>query len=63
MTTSGVQVTISVLQEQLFGPLVLFGPGVATDALADRAARPAPLTEAGPTESITLRDSRHGTDA
>jgi len=45
MTTSGVQVTISVLQEQLFGPLMLFGLGVATDALADRAARPAPLTD------------------
>jgi ATP-grasp domain len=45
MTTSGVQVTISVSQEQLFGPLVLFGLGVATDALADRAARPAPLTD------------------
>jgi hypothetical protein len=45
MTTSGVQVTISVLHEQLFGPLVLFGLGAATDALADRAARLAPLTD------------------
>ena len=45
MTTSGVEVTISVLQEQLFGPLVLFGLGVATDALADRVARLAPLTD------------------
>jgi len=43
--TGGVEVTISVLQEQLFGPLVLFGPGQATDVLADRAARLAPLTD------------------
>jgi len=45
MTTSGVEVTISVLQELVFGPLVLFGLGVATDVLADRAARLAPLTD------------------
>jgi hypothetical protein len=45
MSTSGVEVTISVLQEQLFGPLVLFGLGTATDALADRAAWLAPLTD------------------
>ena len=29
----------------MFGPLVLFGLGVATDVLADRAARLAPLTD------------------
>jgi acyl-CoA synthetase (NDP forming)/GNAT superfamily N-acetyltransferase len=46
MITGGVTVTISVLQEQVFGPLVLFGPGVAAeDVLADRAARLAPLTD------------------
>jgi len=44
MITGGVEVTISVLQEQLFGPLVLFG--LATDdGLADRTARLAPLTD------------------
>jgi acyl-CoA synthetase (NDP forming)/GNAT superfamily N-acetyltransferase len=43
--TGGVEVTISVLQEQVFGPLVLLGPGQAADALADRAARLAPLTD------------------
>jgi acyl-CoA synthetase (NDP forming)/GNAT superfamily N-acetyltransferase len=45
MTTGGVEVTIGVLQEQVFGPLVLFGLGVAADVLADRAARLAPLTD------------------
>jgi acyl-CoA synthetase (NDP forming)/GNAT superfamily N-acetyltransferase len=46
MITGGVKVKISVLQEQVFGPLVLFGPGGrAADALAGRAARLAPLTD------------------
>ena len=45
MITGGVEVKISVLEEQVFGPLVLFGLGGATaDVLADRAARLAPLT-------------------
>jgi acyl-CoA synthetase (NDP forming)/GNAT superfamily N-acetyltransferase len=44
--TDGVEVKISVLQEQVFGPLVLFGlGGAAADVLADRAARLAPLTD------------------
>ncbi len=47
MITGGVGVTISVLEEQVFGPLVLFGlADEAADILADRAARLAPLTEA-----------------
>jgi acyl-CoA synthetase (NDP forming)/GNAT superfamily N-acetyltransferase len=46
MITGGVTVRISVLQEQVFGPLVLFGPrGATAGALADRAARLAPLTD------------------
>ena len=46
MITGGVKVKISVLEEQVFGPLVLFGlAGAAADDLADRAARLAPLTE------------------
>jgi acyl-CoA synthetase (NDP forming) len=46
MITGGVKVKINVLEEQVFGPLVLFGLAGATgDALADRAARLAPLTE------------------
>jgi len=46
MITGGVKVMISVLQEQALGPLVLFGlGGAAAYALADRAARLAPLTD------------------
>ena len=46
MITGGVKVMISVLQEQMFGPLVLFGlGGPAAYVLADRAARLAPLTD------------------
>ena len=45
--TGGVEVRISVLHEQVAGPLVLFGLGSADgDVLADRAARLAPLTDA-----------------
>ena len=45
--TGGVEVRISVLHEQVAGPLVLFGLGSAAgDVLADRAARLAPLTDA-----------------
>jgi acyl-CoA synthetase (NDP forming)/GNAT superfamily N-acetyltransferase len=45
MITGGVEVKISVLEEQVFGPLVLLGlAGSAADELADRAARFAPLT-------------------
>jgi ATP-grasp domain len=47
MITGGVEVIISVLHEQVVGPMVLFGVGSATDdALADRAGRLAPLTDA-----------------
>ena len=46
MITGGVKVKINVLEEQVFGPLVLFGLADATaDALADCAGRLAPLTE------------------
>jgi len=45
MITDGVEVKISVLEEQMFGPLVLFGlAGPTAGLLADRAARLAPLT-------------------
>jgi len=44
MITGGVEVKINVLEEQLFGPVVLFGLAGAADVLADRAARLAPLT-------------------
>ena len=46
VVTGGVEVKISMLHEQVAGPLVLFGPGGADgDGLAGRAARLAPLTE------------------
>jgi acyl-CoA synthetase (NDP forming)/N-acetylglutamate synthase-like GNAT family acetyltransferase len=45
MITGGVEVTISMLQEPVFGPLVLLGLAAASDELADRVARIAPLTD------------------
>jgi acyl-CoA synthetase (NDP forming)/GNAT superfamily N-acetyltransferase len=45
--TGGTEVRIGVKDDQMFGPLVVFGlGGPATDVLADQAARLAPLTEA-----------------
>jgi acyl-CoA synthetase (NDP forming)/GNAT superfamily N-acetyltransferase len=53
MITGGTEVIIGVAQEPVFGPLVVFGlGGVATDLLADRAARLAPLTDADADELI-----------
>jgi acyl-CoA synthetase (NDP forming) len=50
---AGVEVTVSVLQEQVFGPLVLFGLATGdTDGLAHRAARIAPLTDSDADELI-----------
>jgi acyl-CoA synthetase (NDP forming) len=46
MMTGGVEVTISMLQEPVLGPLVLFGLTAASYELADRAARITPLTDA-----------------
>ena len=42
MITGGVEMKITVLEEQLFGPVVLFGLAGAADVLAERAARLAP---------------------
>ena len=53
MVTGGVELMISMLQEPVAGPLVLFGTGgAAADALADRAARLAPLTDSDVDELI-----------
>ena len=50
---TGVEVKISVLEEQMFGPLVLFGlAGPAVGLLAERAARLAPLTSSEAEELI-----------
>jgi acyl-CoA synthetase (NDP forming)/GNAT superfamily N-acetyltransferase len=47
MISGGTEVFIGVKDDQMFGPLVVFGlGGVATEVLADHAARLAPLTEA-----------------
>jgi acyl-CoA synthetase (NDP forming) len=46
MITGGTEVIIGVVQEPVFGPLVVFGlGGVATEVLGDHAARLAPLTD------------------
>ncbi len=47
MLPGGVETIAGVVQEPVFGPLVVFGlGGVATDVIADRSARLAPLTDA-----------------
>jgi acyl-CoA synthetase (NDP forming) len=44
---AGAEVMVGVVQEPVFGPLVVFGlGGVATEVLGDRAARLTPLTDA-----------------
>ena len=46
MVADGVEVLIGVVQEPVFGPLVVFGlGGVATEVLGDHAARLNPLTD------------------
>ena len=47
MITGGVETIVGVVQEPVFGPVVVFGlGGIATDVLGDHAARLAPLTGA-----------------
>ncbi len=46
MLSGGVEVLAGVVQEPVFGPLVVFGlGGVATEVLGDHAARLTPLTD------------------
>ncbi len=53
MISGGVEVLVGVVQEQIFGPLVVFGlGGVATDVLGDHGVRLAPLTDAEAAEMI-----------
>jgi len=53
MLAGGVEVLIGVVQEPVFGPLVVFGlGGVATEVLGDHAARLTPLTDADADELI-----------
>ncbi|HTT50027.1 MAG TPA: GNAT family N-acetyltransferase [Streptosporangiaceae bacterium] len=45
MVTGGIETIVGVVQEPVFGPVVVFGlGGVATEVLGDRVARLAPLT-------------------
>ncbi|MGW1884578.1 bifunctional acetate--CoA ligase family protein/GNAT family N-acetyltransferase [Streptomyces sp. NPDC001970] len=54
MAERGVELFAGVVQDEVFGPLVLFGlGGTATDLLADHAARLAPLTGQDVQELIT----------
>jgi len=47
MVAGGVETIVGVVQEPVFGPVVVFGlGGVATDVLGERIARLAPLTVA-----------------
>ncbi len=47
MITGGIETIVGVVQEPVFGPVVVFGlGGVATDVLGDHVARLAPLTVA-----------------
>jgi acyl-CoA synthetase (NDP forming)/GNAT superfamily N-acetyltransferase len=67
MLSGGVEVMAGVVQEPVFGPLVVFGlGGVATDVLGDHAARLTPLTQADADDLIAgmhaapLLLGRHG---
>src|SRR5262249_25756748 len=54
MVPGGVELKINVLEEQVFGPVVLFGlADAAADVLADRAARLAPLTGSDADEMLS----------
>jgi acyl-CoA synthetase (NDP forming)/RimJ/RimL family protein N-acetyltransferase len=47
MLAGGVETLVGVVQEPIFGPLVVFGlGGVATEVLGDHVARLSPLTDA-----------------
>jgi acyl-CoA synthetase (NDP forming)/GNAT superfamily N-acetyltransferase len=47
MITGGIETIVGIVQEPVFGPVVVFGfGGVATDVLGDHVARLAPLTGA-----------------
>ncbi len=53
MLANGVETIVGVVQEPVFGPLVVFGlGGVATEVLGDHVARLSPLTDADADEMI-----------
>jgi hypothetical protein len=54
MAKRGTELVAGVVQDEVFGPLVLFGlGGTATELLADHAARLAPLTDSDVHDLIT----------
>ncbi|MFD7708313.1 GNAT family N-acetyltransferase [Streptomyces sp. NPDC059786] len=54
LAARGTELFAGVVQDQVFGPLVLFGlGGTATEVLADQAARLAPLTDLDVHDLIT----------
>jgi acyl-CoA synthetase (NDP forming)/GNAT superfamily N-acetyltransferase len=54
MLAGGVETIVGVVQEPVFGPLVVFGlGGVATEVLGDHAARLAPLTDTDAAQLIS----------
>ncbi|MEV1063588.1 GNAT family N-acetyltransferase [Streptomyces sp. NPDC050263] len=54
LATRGTELFAGVVQDEVFGPLVLFGlGGTATEVLADHAGRLAPLTDRDVHELIT----------
>ncbi|MGY1454830.1 bifunctional acetate--CoA ligase family protein/GNAT family N-acetyltransferase [Streptomyces sp. SS8] len=54
MARRGTELVAGVVQDEVFGPLVLFGPGgTAAELLADHAARLAPLTDRDVHDLIT----------
>jgi acyl-CoA synthetase (NDP forming)/GNAT superfamily N-acetyltransferase len=60
MITGGIETIVGVVQEPVFGPVVVFGlGGIATGMPADRAARLAPLTDADADDLIrSIRAAR-----
>jgi acyl-CoA synthetase (NDP forming) len=66
MVTGGVETIAGVVQEPVFGPVVVFGlGGVATNALGDHVARLAPLTDVDADDlvhSIRAAPALAGTD-
>ncbi len=52
MLAGGVEVHIGVVQEPVFGPLVVFGSGAATGVSGDQVARLTPLTDVDAEEMI-----------
>jgi acyl-CoA synthetase (NDP forming)/RimJ/RimL family protein N-acetyltransferase len=53
MLVGGVETIVGVVQEPVFGPLVVFGlGGIATEVLDDHTARLAPLTDTDAAEMI-----------